>query len=92
MRPCAHHLVANAALLVQPVLVLENEEAVAEIMQLKTMPIAGKGAIGSCLVPFLACCTFMPGFVHMYVRQSCLQGSHFKSARALKLMQLSDQL
>lgn len=43
--PRAHHFIANAALLVQPVLVLENEEAVAEIMQLKTMPIAGMDTV-----------------------------------------------
>ena len=55
----------DGMLVVQPVLVMESEEAVAEIMQLKTMPIAGTNTIGSCLMlvvvlclkPWLASCT-----------------------------------
>lgn len=46
----------TAMLVVQPVLVLESEEAVAEVMQLKTMPIAGACTIDFCLIPFLAFC------------------------------------
>ena len=46
----------DAALDVQPVLVLDSEEAVAEIMQLKTMPLAGTDTAGFCLIPFLAFC------------------------------------
>ena len=48
---------------VQPVLVLESEEAVAEIMQLKTMPIAGTNTVDFHLIPFLAFCVipFMAG-------------------------------
>ena len=48
-------LVAEVVLMVQPVLVLESEEAVAEIMQLKTMPIAGTVAAG-CQYSVTACC------------------------------------
>ena len=55
----------DGMLVVQPVLVMESEEAVAEIMQLKTMPIAGTNTTGSCpilvvvlcLKPWLASCT-----------------------------------
>ena len=77
--PCADHSIVNAALLVQPVLVLENEEAVAEIMQLKTMPIAGKGPPGFCLAPFVACRTFLPGLVYIHVWQPHLRRFRFHS-------------
>lgn len=46
----------DVMLVVQPVLVLESEEAVAELMQLKTMPITGTDTVGFCLIPFLASC------------------------------------
>lgn len=47
---------------------MESEEAVAEIMQLKTMPIAGTNTIRSCLILVVVLCLkpFMAGKLHLH--------------------------
>ena len=51
------HCLKRCLLAVQPILVLDNEEAVAEIMQLKNMPLAGTLTAASCLSVCLLLCS-----------------------------------